>query len=382
MSDGLIMKQRESLTIKEQEEELTRTREYLENILTHAPLIVITTDLNGRVVSFNRGAEETLGYSASEIIGKPANSLYKEQGERERLLERVTREGAVRDYQTELIRKDEITVSVSISLSLLKDSSGKIIGTVGMCKDISHRRALMDQVIQSERQAAVGRLAAGVAHEINNPLAMIGEIAGYLHDLASGGPGSKDAELVPELLEGLPNILKHVKRGRSITHRLLRFARKSVAKVDVANVNAAIEEIIPFVEKDALMAKVTIHRKFEPNLPKVSVEELQLQEIFINLIQNSIQAQWGRESGNIWLETKKENGKVAVTVEDDGPGIDESIQDKIFDPFVTTKPPGQGTGLGLSICYGIVKRYNGEIRVDSKKDKGAIFKVIFPAIVQ
>ncbi|MCP4603169.1 MAG: PAS domain-containing protein [Proteobacteria bacterium] len=367
---------------KEAEAELTHTREYLENILENSPVMIITTNLQGLVVSFNRGAEELLSYKSDEIIGKPASILYREQVEREDLLSRVIQEGAVRDYQTELVRKDKSTLSVSITLSLLKDSSGSTIGTVGIGKDISHRKTLMDQIIQSERQAAVGRLASGVAHEINNPLAMIGEIAGYLQDLVTGGPGSETADLMEELREGLPKILTHVKKGRSITHRLLSFARKSEAEVEVSDVNAALEEIIPFLEKEAGLAQVKIHQIYQSDLPEVHVEELQLQEIFINLIKNAIQAQDAQRGGNIWLDTKDQNGKIIVTVRDDGPGIAEEVRDRLFDPFVTTKPPGQGTGLGLSICYGIVKRYDGEIRVQSKISEGTTFQVIFPAILQ
>jgi signal transduction histidine kinase len=108
---------------------------------------------------------------------------------------------------------------------------------------------------------------------------------------------------------------------------------------------------------------------------------MQLQEVFINLITNAIHAVSSQDGGNIWLSTFINEGKVVIQVKDDGPGIDESIRDRLFDPFVSTKPTGQGTGLGLSICYGIIKRYDGEIRVESEKGQGANFKVILPAIV-
>ena len=251
-----------------------------------------------------------------------------------------------------------------------------MIGTVGISKDISHRRALMDQVIQSERLAAVGRLAAGVAHEINNPLAVIGEISGFLLETIEDDPAGKAPETLHEMSDGLPRIVSQVRRCRDITHRLLSFARKSEAKVEVADVNAALDEVLPFLDKQASLAQVTVHREAKRDLPRVRIEEMQLEEIFINLINNAVQAIGKRGTGNIWISTEREDDKVVVVVRDDGPGIPEQVKGRLFDPFVTTKPPGQGTGLGLSICYGIVKRYDGGITVDSTPGQGATFRVI------
>lgn len=364
---------------KEARAELDRTREYLQNILDNSPAVIITTDLQGCVVSFNQGAEECLGYTPEEIIGREASVFYREAEEREGLLRRVVQEGAVRDYQTKLVRKDGSLVPVSITLSQLRNAAGEMIGTVGISKDISHRKALMDQIIQSERLAAVGRLAAGVAHEINNPLAVIGEIAGYLHDLATGGPGSEEADLMEELRIGLPKIENQVARGRRITSRLLTLARKTEARVQETQVDDALDEILPFLEKEARLKKVKIHRERDSQLSPVIIEEIQLQEIFINLIQNAIQALAHLGGGNIWITRHEESRKIIVDIRDDGPGVDDEIKDRIFDPFVSTKPLGQGTGLGLSICYGIIKRYDGEIRVYSEPGEGATFRVILPA---
>jgi two-component system NtrC family sensor kinase len=161
---------------------------------------------------------------------------------------------------------------------------------------------------------------------------------------------------------------------------MLNYARKIEATAElVANANAALAEVIPFITKEATRARVTIHQEYQPELPPVAIEELQLQEIFINLIKNAVQAMRS-ESGesNLWLKTQLKKNKVMITVKDDGPGISEKVRNRLFDPFVTTKPPGQGTGLGLSICYGIVKRYDGEIQVESESGKGSTFKVILP----
>ena len=366
---------------KEAENQLKSTREYLQNIIDNSPVLIITSNLEGNIVSFNRGAEESLGYSADEVIGNSGSILFIDPSLREDLLHQVRKTGKpVRDYSLELKRKDGSPLPVSMTLSQLLDSSGRTIGIVGISKDISQRKALMGQIIQSERQAAVGRLASGVAHEINNPLAIISEIAGFLNEMLEDGSAAMSKEFMEELRDGLPKILKHVKRGKDITHRLLTFARKTEDRVQLADVNASLEEILPFLEKQARLANVTIHRDYQDDISKVPIEELQLQEIFINLITNAIQALGDRERGNIWLTTREEDGKVTISVKDDGKGIDDSVRDRLFDPFTTTKPTGVGTGLGLSICYGIVKRHDGEIRVVSNPDQGATFIVILPVV--
>jgi len=295
---------------KEAEEALDRTREYLQSILDNTQVLVITTDLEGRIVSFNRGAEVALGYSAEEVVGRLANSFYHEPEEREALVRRVQSEGAVRDHESELRRSDGTYLPVAINLSQLRDEDGEMIGTVGMCKDISHRRALLNQIMLTDRLAAVGRLAAGVAHEINNPLAVVGEIAGYLDDLISeDADGMSRTELVDELGQWLPKLTDQVRRGRSVTSRMLRFARKSQADSTEVDVNAALEETIPFVEKEATLAGVTIHEDFTDDLPTVFMEEMQLQEVAINFIRNAVQAMREHGGGDIWLRTSAEGGR-------------------------------------------------------------------------
>ncbi len=366
---------------REVEATLALTRDYLQNIVDHSPVIIITTDLDANVVAFNRGAEVALGYLADEVVGRPAAVFYRDAEERETLLRRIAQDGSVREYDTVLLKKDGTELPVSIALSELKDSSGRKLGTVGMSRDISQRKALLNQIIQSERLAAVGRLAAGVAHEINNPLAVIGEIGGFLTDLVEGTAETDQAGLLAALKKWLPKLNDQVKRGRSVTYRMLRFGRKIEAEAAVVNVNDALDEMLPFIKKEANLSNVIIDRHYQDDLPRVWIEEMQLQEIFLNLLGNSIQALKAQGAGKIKLSTKSKKGKVRIQVRDNGPGISEEIKDRLFDPFVTTKPPGQGTGLGLSICYGIVKRYDGEIRVESKPGKGATFTVILPVWV-
>jgi two-component system NtrC family sensor kinase len=184
--------------------------------------------------------------------------------------------------------------------------------------------------------------------------------------------------LLQELKEALPKIQTQIKRGRDITHRLMQFARKSEMTIESADVSAALTEIMFFLEKECHLAGITIHRDIAPDLPEIAIDETQLQEVLMNLAKNAIDALSGEGGGNLWLETRLDAGKVVISVRDDGPGIDDSIRDRLFDPFVTTKSMKQGTGLGLSICYAIVKRCDGEIRVASEPGHGATFSVFLP----
>jgi len=363
---------------KKAEKELRETREYLQNILDNSPVIIITTDMSDNIASFNRGAERSLGYGAADVLGKPVTVLYDDPIKQAEFLRLITSGKAVQDYSFELKCKDGTLLPVSLTLSQLRNSAGEAIGTVGMSKDISHRKALMGQILQSERMAAVGRLASGVAHEINNPLAIISEIAGYLGELIEDDKSAGQKALMRELKEALPKIRTQIKRGRDITHRLLQFARKTEMTIEHADVNTALTEILFFLEKECRLAGVKIHRDTQPDLPKVAIDETQLQEILMNLTKNAIDALTSKGGGNIWLTAQEEEGKVIISVKDDGPGIDNTIRDRLFDPFASTKSIKQGTGLGLSICYAIVKRCDGEIRVISEPGEGATFSVFLP----
>jgi signal transduction histidine kinase len=274
--------------------------------------------------------------------------------------------------------------AVEASLKLLQDSVRAEKEAEAARKDEEARnlkqQLLMERVTQSERLAAVGRLAAGVAHQIINPMAVIAEISGYLLDVVEAGPKEKQRLLDKEMLEGLPKIEAQVRRCRSITSRLLRFAHKSEVRTEVADVRESLDEILHYLEKQARLAGVQIHRRLNTELPKLSIEDLQFEEVFIALIKNAIHAMSPRGHGNIWLFGVEKDGKVILTVRDDGPGIAEEVKDRLFDPFVSTNP--EATGLGLSICYGIVKRHGGEILVQSQPGKGTTFQIILPVYYQ
>ena len=235
---------------------------------------------------------------------------------------------------------------------------------------------LDEQLIQSQKLAAVGELSSGIAHEINNPLAIIGQEAEWMghliKDLAAGKAGKED-----ELQDSLAEILRQVDRCKDITHKLLDFARKKEPLVQGADINKLLEDMIKLVEKEAVHKGITITRNYSEDLPLVYTDTPLMRQVALNLLNNAVYAIGN--NGNITVVTRVEGDEfIVVEVQDTGCGIAKEDLARIFDPFFTTKPQGKGTGLGLSICHGIVTRLGGLIRVESKPGEGSTFFVSLP----
>jgi two-component system NtrC family sensor kinase len=234
------------------------------------------------------------------------------------------------------------------------------------------REAAFRELEYTQKLSSIGRLAAGVAHEINNPLAIINEKAGLLKDLVDHDM-HQDKE---RLLKAIAPILNSVDRCRSITHRLLGFARRIGVKYEMLNINEVLKDTLGFLEKEAHHRSLDIQLEFDEQLPKISSDRGQLQQVFLNMLTNAFAAV--KDGGRIVLKSWQENDTtVGVSIMDNGHGMSEDTMRQIFEPFFTTKK-GYGTGLGLSITYGIIKKLGGEIKVDSKLNQGTTFTVLLP----
>ncbi|MBW1975491.1 MAG: two-component sensor histidine kinase [Deltaproteobacteria bacterium] len=259
--------------------------------------------------------------------------------------------------------------------------SYKVVGRIEQVD--REKEMLSEQVIQTGKLASLGELAAGVAHEINNPIAIMVEEAGWIEDLlpdiqaVAQSAGRED--LITEIANTVHQIKTQGARCKDITQKLLSFARGSDARVQEVNVNDVIEDVVGVISQKAKYDRVTLKVECSNGLKPVFASPSELQQVLLNLINNSLDAM-DAQGGDLIVRTAQENGWVVITVADTGPGIPESVLPRIFDPFFTTKPVGKGTGLGLSICYGIVKRLGGEITVDSVVGQGTTFKVYLPVI--
>ncbi len=234
---------------------------------------------------------------------------------------------------------------------------------------------LSEQLVRSDRLAAIGKLASGIAHEINNPLAVISEKAGWMGDLLTE-EDVKNSPNYSELFKSTQDIKKHVQRGKKVISRLMGFARKEEMAYKNVDINSVLDETHDFLNKKAMFRNIALMKEFQPDLPSIVTDGAQLQQVFINIVNNAIDAI--NKDGVIRLITKAQDCGVIVSISDTGPGMPEKIKKKIFDPFFTTKLVGKGTGLGLSTSYSIVEKLCGRLTVESEVDKGTTFHIKLP----
>ena len=238
------------------------------------------------------------------------------------------------------------------------------------------KQVMNEKVIETGRLASIGELAAGIAHEINNPVAIMVEEAGWIEDLlADEDPGSE--ETLEEFKRSLAQIRTQGARCKEITHKLLFFARKTDPRVTEVGINGLVEDVVGLLKQKSRYASVKIESHLAQGLPPIAASPSEMQQVMLNLVNNAVDA-IDSGGGTVTLTTKQDGNMVVVKVADTGQGIPEAILARIFDPFFTTKPVGQGTGLGLSICYGIVNKLGGNISVDSKVGEGTVFTVSLP----
>jgi len=238
------------------------------------------------------------------------------------------------------------------------------------------KQMMNKQVVETGKLASVGELAAGIAHEINNPVAIMVEEAGWIEDLLEDEE-FQESENLDEFTRALEQIRTQGRRCKEITHKLLHFARKTDSRIQEVQINGLIEELVALSAQKAKYSNVTINTVLQKDLPSLQVSETEVQQVFLNLINNALDAM-EKKGGVIDVTTLMEGDHIAVQVADNGPGIPEANLARIFDPFFTTKPVGKGTGLGLSICYGIIKKMGGEIDVHSVTGVGTTFRVLIP----
>ena len=275
---------------------------------------------------------------------------------------------------------------VVVVMIMLFGAFGIVFAALFLSKRMVHRISMADQekemmdkqIIETGKLASIGSLAAGIAHEINNPVAIMVEEAGWIKDLLEEEEFRK-SENLDEFERALNQIKTQGQRCKEITHKLLSFARKTDSRILETHINELIRELIALSEQRAKYAKITIHTDFQDDLPVTYLSQSEMQQVLLNLINNAIDAMENR-GGELTISThrKFEEGIIVVEVSDNGPGIPEANLSRIFEPFFTTKPVGKGTGLGLSICYGIIQKMGGQIGVESVIDSGTTFYIRFP----
>jgi len=257
----------------------------------------------------------------------------------------------------------------AVSTILVRSMMNKVEGA-----DLQ-RMLLYDRIRYSEKMALIGRMAANVAHEINNPLQIIGDQAGWLDELLSEEDLGQ-LKNTNEYRSAFAKIRAQVKRASAITHRLLGFSRSSEGLKVAININTLVEETVSFLEKEAANHRIAIRRHLDESLPKITTDSIQLQQVFLNILNNAFDA-IGND-GAVTISTSLNGRQLTVEFADSGPGLPEEILKKIFEPFFTTKKAGSGTGIGLAISYSIIERLGGSIEVQNGKQGGCVFRVSLP----
>ncbi|MFO7595441.1 MAG: ATP-binding protein [Desulfocurvibacter africanus] len=279
-----------------------------------------------------------------------------------------------------LFRTQAIVISM-VGGGLLLIMAGAAIATRSIVEALArtdrHKAELDARIMQSNKMAALGKMAAGVAHEVNNPLTLIRESAGWIKDLLT----EEDPEAIKnyeEIAEAVDKIDQNVERAKGVTHRMLGFARRMEPMQENVDLNQVAKQTMAFLQNEALHRNIELRAELAPDLPHTATDTAQFQQVLLNLLENAIDAVDRDGSVTIRTRTEESGKKIQLSVIDTGKGIPKEMQGRIFDPFFTTKGVGEGTGLGLSISYGIMERLGGGIAVESEEGKGATFTLTLP----
>ncbi|TET54718.1 MAG: PAS domain S-box protein [Desulfobacteraceae bacterium] len=368
---------------KKMERELREAYDFLDKIIKSSPDAIMATDMKGNIIIWNRGAEETLGYKAEEVIGKMNISKIYPEGTAKEVM-RMMRSpeyggvGKCRSYPMVHVRRDGGIVEGHLSAGIIYDSQGKEIASVGIFVDLKERldmeRKLIEtqeKLLHSEKLAAMGRLTSQIAHELNNPLYGIMNTLELLKTEVS--PQSKRRKV-------LDMALSETVRLTELLRKMLSFSKPDEEERQPTDINTILDEILLLVGKQLRENSIRISSSFADDLGEVYASRNQLRQVFLNMINNARDAM--PDGGTLTVKTLAKADNIYIEITDTGIGIREENMDKIFDAFFTTKDGVKDVGLGLSVCYGFIKEHGGDLRVSSKWGSGTTFTITLPIYKQ
>lgn len=343
------------------------TRDYLANILDNSADMIATTALDGSIVEFNAAAERTLGYRRDEVVGKNSSIFYCDAKAREFLYASVKDDKPVQNTETRLQCKDGRIIDAELTISPLRDNTGKLIGAVCIGRDITHAKAMRHDLIQAEKMATVGQISAWIAHQIRNSLGRLLMSASALRPEPDDETSRRQAHR---------NLTSSIAEMDNIVSDLLDYSRTLALHPTRVDLNAALEDLLTSLTHGGLNGRHGIERAFDPNLPPVHMDVFKMEQALGNVLKNAMQAM--ADTGTLRVATHRGPGErqITVAIRDNGPGISRENLHKIFRPFFTTKPGG--TGLGLAIASRIVEAHGGKVTVESAEGQGTTFTVVLP----
>ena len=365
---------------KQLERELRETNDFRKRLIESSPYAIIATDIKGNIIVFNRAAEELSGYRAEEVLGRIHITQIYPPGVAKEVMQRLRSPdyggiGRLTGSEFKMVDKGGKEIPIHLSAAIVFQD-GEEVASVGIFTDLRPRIVMEQklqethlQLVQLEKLRSLGEMAAGVAHEINNPLGGILIYASLLLE----GLAPDDAQR-----EDLGRIVQEATRCQEIVKSLLEFARQSGPKKELIDVNRAITDGLHFLENQATFHNIEIIKELAPSLPPLLGNAGQLKQVFLNIMINAADAMHARGALTIKTFLSGNGNKVVIEFTDTGGGIPQDILPRIFDPFFTTKKVGEGTGLGLSMSYGIVKEHKGDIEVYTVLGSGTTFRVLLP----
>jgi two-component system, NtrC family, sensor kinase len=358
-----------------QSREIEEHRRFTSLVIDSLPVGLYVIDRNYRIQIWNRKRETgTQGLRRDEVVGRPVFDVLTRQSAEElrAQFDRVFRSGEIQQSELEVTRGGE-TRYFRLSKIPMRLEGDEISHVITIGEDVTDWRSIQIRILQAEKLAAIGQLAAGVMHEINNPLATISACVAAIEGRLPAASGAR---------EYLEIIDKEVDRCSRIVDGLLDFSRPKGSAKTIVDLNVLVDETLFLLKHHRRFKRLAVVRELAPEVPRTRGNAEQLIQVFMALMLNAVDAM---EQGGVLTVRSGDGGdrgdEVVVEVEDTGVGIPQDDQGKIFEPFYTTKPPGRGTGLGLSICYGIVQDHGGRIEVESAPGRGSVFRVYLPAAV-
>jgi len=365
------------------EEELQHSQERLERMFESVTDGIVVAATNGTILKVNQSAVQMHGFTTDdELLGKNALELSAPR-DHEKItqnMRRALKEGTLSGVECNLLKADGSEFPAELSTSALKNASGKVIGHITTVRDITERKQAEEREDQLEQElnlasrlASIGQLAAGVAHEINNPLT---GVIGFSHLMLS-------RDIPDDMKQDLQVIHSEAQRVAKIVENLLIFAHQRKAGREYVNINDIITRVLELRAYEMKVNNIDVENQLDSELPFTMADAGQLQQVFLNIILNAEYFMTkAHNKGKLLVKTEKINGNIRVSFTDNGTGISPENLDKIFNPFFTTKEVGKGTGLGLSICHGIITQHKGRIYAQSQPGKGATFVIELPIVAE
>jgi len=362
------------------EEHQKRSQAFLQNLILSAADCVIASDRDGRILIYNDSAEEVFGYSADEAVQSLNVRGIYEEGVAYEVMRRLRSadpdgEGKLRAYHTDIVAKNGERIPISLNASIVYEDDREV-ATIGYFHDRRVQIRLEKemertqiQVLQAEKMASLGKLAAGVAHQLNNPL---GGILLYTKMV------TEEYDLEEGARQDLERVLADAKRCRDTVKELLEFARQTSHLMHPHDLNQAVRRTLFLLENQVLFQNIHVEKNLAEALPEARVDMQQINHLLMNIVLNAAQAMEGRGRLSVSTSHVADTDRIRIEIADTGPGIPTTVLPHIFDPFYTTRGEGEGTGLGLSLVYGIVEEHHGSIVAQNRPEGGATFVVELP----